>query len=656
MRTAGMALFCAATFNTTACWAASDAPAAAWPQGIPLGMFWRGIFPAMLLVLAMAVVVSFGYAQLRKEVARRRQAEIRLKAARDLADSASLAKASFFATMSHEIRTPMSGIIGMLDLLKRASMQGEQRQMLVAVDHAANSLLQILDDVLDFSKMEANRMHLESVPVDLRALVRSVIMVIGEPARRRGVKTECRIDAGAAHEILGDPLRIRQILSNLLSNAAKFTRQGEIVLAVTVEHIGTTDQLLRFTVTDTGIGIAPDRLERLVSPFQQADAATSRQYGGTGLGLSVSSRLAALMDGRLRLTSELGQGTQAEFTCRFAVHRGRDDTDRGGSPAAVERVEAHARVEGPHAAAAAQAAATQVAATQVAAAQTAAAQAAVPSAGAAPACAAGSLQVLAAPRILVADDHAINRDLVRRQLTALGYSCDVMEDAAAALEALQARPYGLLLTDCQMPPMNGRELARQWRAIEQREPGSGRMPIVLMSASMAAAAPVPDDEIDARLFKPIKLEHLRAALLQHLPPAVRTPAPDDEEAWAAVAATAQAPGASGTGLAWDALCVQFGGEAAAGRFVQASAALLRTDLTRAQQELCAQFCRQFAEWMHRTVGAMGMLGHWQAMEEGAVLERSLRQSAGAAPLAEILPFLRRLEQAVEDIERQAAKS
>jgi signal transduction histidine kinase len=476
MRYARIALACVAAGGTAASHAAGNGLAAALPAGIPLGMFWRVIFPAMLLILALAVVLSFAYVQLRKEVARRRQVEARLKAARDLADSATLAKAAFFATMSHEIRTPMSGIIGMLDLLKREAMQGDQQQMLAAVDHAANSLLHILDDVLDFSKMEANRMHLESVPVDLRALARSVVMVIGEPARRRGVKTELRIDDGLAHEILGDPLRIRQILTNLLSNAAKFTRQGEIVLAVTVQHAGSVDQLLRFSVADTGIGIASGRLPHLLEPFEQAEPSTSRQYGGTGLGLPVSNRLAALMHGTLRLTSEPGQGTRADFTCTFPVHGGQRPMEAGSQAGTRGRAVAAREValrrefggreeEGPHARESEGAASTLVH---------------VPGDG--------------APRVLVADDHGINRDLVRRQLAVLGISCDVVEDAASALEALRARPYALLLTDCQMPPMNGRELARQWREIEQRtrppelERGvqrPARMPVVLMSATLA---------------------------------------------------------------------------------------------------------------------------------------------------------------------------
>jgi signal transduction histidine kinase len=270
-------------------------------------VFWREIFPGMLLLLATAAGISLGYWHLRREVMRRRAVEVRLQAARDLADSAALSKSTFLATMSHEIRTPLSGIIGMLDLLTRASMGAEQRQMLLAVDSAANSLLQMLDQVMDFSKMEANRMSLESVPVDLRSMIECVVMVMGEPARRRGVKTSWRVDDAVADTFLGDPLRIRQILTNLISNAAKFTAQGEVRLTLTVDDADAGHQSLRFEVTDTGIGIPREKLQQVMTPFRQADASTSRHYGGSGLGLSVSSRLAALMGGNWCWTASRGR-------------------------------------------------------------------------------------------------------------------------------------------------------------------------------------------------------------------------------------------------------------------------------------------------------------------------------------------------------------
>lgn len=593
----------------------THAAAPADEYGIPLAVFWREIVPAMVIVLATAVAVSVGYVHLRREVRRRRDVEVRLAAARDLADSASLAKAEFFAMMSHEIRTPLSGIIGMLDLLKRAPMRGEQRQMLMAVDTSANALLHILDDVMDFSKAEANRMSLESLPVDLRALLQSVVMVIGEPARRRGVDTAFDVDGAVSAEVLGDPLRIRQILSNLISNAAKFTHHGAVRVTLRVDMAAPTHQTLVFAVTDTGIGIPAGKLAQIMAPFQQADPATARQYGGSGLGLSVSSRLAALMGGRLHLHSEAGRGTRAEFTCRFPIHR--------REPAQVRAAGTDARAPSlppvPRG------------------------TAAVPPAGAPQA---------QQPLILVAEDHAINRDLIRRQLTVLGFACDVKEDAESALRAFGTAPHALLLTDCQMFPMDGYELARRWREAERHvlRPGQPRMPIVAMTAATERAAPaLPHGDIDAYLFKPMRLDELSQALLAWLPAgAVLTrqamPQWQDTDAGAAHAG----------GIALRRLQAQFGSGLAARKFVEQALTMLRMDLDQVQGRLCTKFNRDFALWLHRALGAMGMLGHWPILAEGAALERTLADADGADMLPDILPFLQQFEQTLADIARESA--
>lgn len=596
--------------------------------GIPMAVFWREIFPSLLLPLAIAVALSFGHAQLRREVRRRREAELRLEAARDLADSASLAKSAFFATMTHEIRTPLSGIIGMLDLLKRNATGGEQHQMLSAVDTAANSLLNILDDVLDFSKVEANRMSLESIPVDLRTMAQTVIMVIGEPARRRGVKTVLHVD-DAVGRIMGDPLRIRQILSNLVSNAAKFTHQGQVVLTLSADRATSSEQWLRFTVRDTGIGIAQDRLAQLMVPYRQADAAISRQYGGTGLGLSVCSRLATLMGGRLHLHSTQGQGTTAEFTCRFRVaqHASPHVAPHVDMPVDTGIVR-NGEPPLPHAA-----------------------RAMVSDAGDA-----GHVRpagTIDKPLILVVDDHAINRELMRRQLAALGYPCDVKEDAQSALEALVLTPYAMLLTDSQMPPMNGDELARRWRAVESHGSGGDarRMPIVVMTAGQDRSAPAAPGDIDAWLFKPVKLEELRQVLSQWLPmPAVS--AAQLSEPWMQGGGVAMPVRAAG--VDFDSLRRQFGSNAVARQFARQSCQLLQADLAQATGPLCSRFYDDFDRWRHRALGALGMLGHWPVIETGDRLEKTLRQppERGADPLADIASFLLEFEHTLRQVERQ----
>jgi len=329
------------------------------------------------------------------------------------------------------------------------------------------------------------------------------------------------VDGDVADEILGDPLRIRQILSNLVSNAAKFTHRGEVRATLEVLNAASGNQTLRFVVTDTGIGIARTQLDRIMAPFRQADAATARAYGGSGLGLSVSSRLAALMGGTLRLFSEEGQGTRAEFVCRFPVHQGAPAPAGadGGLPVAASSTRATGHTT--------------------------------------------PLQLIPpanAPRVLVVDDHAINRELMRRQLTALGYACDVKEDAQAALAALEQAPYALLLTDWQMEPMDGHALARTWRARERAGDLARelRLPVIAVTAWTERPEAVASGDIDAYLFKPVRLEDLRATLRRWLPPVAWTQALHEEPSATAL----EADRGSVTGLALDRLREQFGAESA----------------------------------------------------------------------------------------------
>jgi signal transduction histidine kinase/CheY-like chemotaxis protein len=576
--------------------------------GIPSTAFWREVVPALLLLLSIAAVLSFGYIQLRREVARRRAAEIRLQAARDLADSEALAKSTFFAMMSHEIRTPLSGIIGMLDLLKLASIGAEQKQMLLAVDSAANALLHILDGVMDFSKAEANQISLESVPLNLQTMVTNVMMVMGEPARRRGIKTNFQIDAAVSPDVQGDPLRVRQILSNLISNAAKFTREGKITLTVGVEETTTAEQVLKFVVSDTGIGIAPEQLLQVMTPFQQADVTTTRRYGGTGLGLSVSSRLASRMGGELVLRSELGKGTRAQFTCRFPL-------------SVVQRAEGQASLQED-----------LPTSTLVPVKRRVEPQTTAPK----------SLQ-----RVLVADDHAINRELMQRQLAILGYRCDVVAEGAAVLEALQKQSYCLFLTDYQMPPLNATELVEQWRRLErQKTPASARLPIVVVTAGADLPAALLT-QIDGQIRKPVTLEVLRAALLACLPPSAMTPALVNNHhnvPW-------QPPPLNAPQLFAD-LRQQFDNDAALKQFLQTSVIVLQADFAHATDLVVPQFCQHFADWLHRVLGALSMLGPWPVIAEGNALEQALHRRPGPELLPELLPFLQRFKQTLDDLERQ----
>jgi signal transduction histidine kinase/CheY-like chemotaxis protein len=607
-----------------------------YSYGIPLAIFWRGIVPAMVIVVLMALTISFGYLHLRREIRQRRAAELRLAAARDLAEGAAQAKAAFFAMMSHEIRTPLSGVIGMLDLLKRTEMEEGQRQIVTSVDTAASSLLRILDDVLDFSKVEANRMTLECVPLDPRALVESVVLVIGEPARRRGIATKVSVDGAVAREVRGDPLRIRQVLSNLVSNAAKFTHHGEIRVGLAVVADTATHQVLRFSVTDTGIGIPRDKLATIMAPFGQADSATARRYGGHGLGLPVSARLAALMGGELRVSSDAGAGVHAEFVCRFEKETTASSDGADIRPAAVADAQCALPADSgadTYADADADADADTDADTdtepEAVAGMDAGVRAADSDGRAGAAGAAG-----AADRILVAEDHAINRDLLCRQLAALGYRYDAVEDAASALDALRRRPYAMLLTDCQMTPMDGRTLVREWRAAERfaLPPGVRPMPAVALSAARPSAGA--ETDFDGYLLKPVRLEALQRELAKWLP----APAPQE---------TTSTPGE--TPLAH--LSREFASPDAARTFVERSIALLREDLATARTQVLECEDWDIAPWLHRVTGALSVLGDWPILAQAAALQSRLVHDTRVERRMHIDRFMQEFAQTLDQIER-----
>ena len=244
-----------------------------------------------------------------------------LRVARDVAERASKAKADFLATMSHEIRTPMNGVIGMLELLGHTPIDAQQRELLRAVEDSAGVLLQILNDILDFSKLEAGDLRLDETAFEPRALVDSVMNVMASSAQRKGLRVRTSIDAGIAGTLLGDSVRLKQVLLNLVNNATKFTEHGSIAIHLVLLGDDGSHQRLRVCVVDTGIGIARDKQAGLFNPFTQAEASTSRRYGGTGLGLAICRHLVQLMDGSIQLSSEPGAGTTIALELRLPVAR-----------------------------------------------------------------------------------------------------------------------------------------------------------------------------------------------------------------------------------------------------------------------------------------------------------------------------------------------